>query len=446
MPSTYGGIMNSAALEEMFLSVCGDWFDSHRGFEVRGELGVFSNAAVVWLGVSQRYSGGSLQSGVSELVSRVEEGTIESLVSRLGSKLREGNVSLNTGGLSRAKDRMPLESVSELFECATKKMFKSLGLTPSTRPVYVIDGQVVAIARTKKNLEHFGKTGNGEGELHFPRIRAVSVHELRSGIARQVAIGTWRDHEVTLAREVFAALPKGSIVIMDRGFDKPSFIRFARENEIKVIARLKNAFGAKLFANDKLAEGETAVEWNAKIKEGRIIERGRVVKYTSSVKGYRSSEFYFFTTADELSVQEVADYYRQRVRVETFIRDIKQTLKMSFVRSKKPENIQKEILIAYLTFNLIRAVMEDSAQKLDIAPERLSFTATIRLLQVYAKSIASAKNSKEREEVADRFRTKLYQAKLPNRSKDRNYPRCIKYPKDRYKTAGVVRKSLTEGR
>ena len=37
------------SLESMFLSVCHDWFESIGGFDVRGELGVFSSAAVVWL-------------------------------------------------------------------------------------------------------------------------------------------------------------------------------------------------------------------------------------------------------------------------------------------------------------------------------------------------------------------------------------------------------------
>lgn len=176
--------MTPSSLENMFLSVCRDWFESNGGFDVRGELGVFSSATVVWLGISQRISGGTLQAGVSELIARLEEGTVASLVSRPSKKLREGKVSLNTGGLSRAQERLSLESVAELFSAATTRIFKDLTLTPKTSAVYVMDGQTITVARTKANLNDFGKTQNGEGELHFPRIRAVSVHELRSGIAK----------------------------------------------------------------------------------------------------------------------------------------------------------------------------------------------------------------------------------------------------------------------
>ena len=431
--------MKISALEEMFLSVCSDWFSRNNGFKVRGELGVFSSAAVVWLGIAQRFSGGSLQTGVSELVSRAESGALDSLVKRPGQKLRAGAVSFNTGGLSRARERLQIESVIELFSAATEKIFKTLKLF--SRTVYVMDGQILAIARTKANLDKLGKTGNGEGELHFPRIRVVSAHELGSGIARHLSIGTWHDHEVTLGREVLSALPSGSLVIMDRGFDKPAFVQFATKNGLKVIVRLKNSLGIKLIGDEEQHNVEKQIRWDGSSKEGRIVQSGRVIKYTSNVKGFRSSEFYFFTTADELSLEEVADFYRQRVRVETFIRDIKQTLKMFFVSSKKPENIKKEIFIAYLTFNLIRAIMESSAQALEIETERISFTATIRLIKVYANSFAYAKNQQDRNSISSRFITHLYQAKLPLRKNQRNYPRVIKYPRDRYPRAGVVSKS-----
>lgn len=427
------------SLENMFLSVCHDWFESNGGFDVRGELGVFSSAAVVWLGISQRISGGTLQAGVSELIARLEEGTIASLVSRQSKKLREGNVSLNTGGLSRAQERLSLESVTELFSAATTRIFKDLTLTPKTSAVYVMDGQTITVARTKANLNNFGKTQNGEGELHFPRIRAVSIHELRSGIAKQVAIGTFRDHEITLAREVITSLPKGAIVIMDRGFAKPSFLKFAQDQGIKVIVRLKDSVGIKLLGKPDLPQVEQQVKWNAATVAGQVELDGRVIKLTSEAKGFRSSEFYFLTTADELSLEDVAEYYRKRVRVETFIRELKQTLKLFFVRAKKPENIKKEITIAYLTFNLIRATMHGTAQALSIEPERISFTATVRLLSAYAHKFAAANNKTELDSLTLKFRTNLSQALIPKRKGDRSYPREVKYPRSKYDSKAVVR-------
>ena len=429
-----------SSLEGMFLNMCNDWFSSNNGYDVRGELGVFSKSLVCWLGVTQRLLGGSLQDGVLGLAQRLNSDGLKPFVNRSSKKLQEKNISYNTGGISRARDRFSLDATVSLFDSATQNIFSYLDLTVEKSPVYVLDGQVLAISRTSENLKNFGKTGNGMGELHFPRIRAVSAHEVRSGIAKKISVGLWKEHEATIAQRVLKQLPAGAIVVMDRGFDKPYFIRSAREQGLKVIVRLKNSFGAKLLGETSGTTASKEVQWETKSgKHGPESERGRVIKYTGQYKGFRSSEFFFFSTADDLTDLEVADLYRKRVRVEGFIRDLKQTLKMFFVNSKKPENVEKEIIIAYLTFNLIRAVMQDTANALDLAPERLSFSGTRRLLSIYDEFFARAKTKEELLEVRDRFRLNMYQAKLPLRKKQRNYPRVIKYPKDRYKTTGIFK-------
>ncbi len=114
---------------------------------------------------------------------------------------------------------------------------------------------------------------------------------------------------------------------------------------------------------------------------------------------------------------------------------------MAFVRSKKGEMIEKEILIAYLTFNLLRSMMQETATALGLAPNRMSFTATISLARAYATLLAAANTKEDQEKILQRFQTNMFQSKLPVRSKERSYPRVIKYPRDKYPSAGTVQKS-----
>lgn len=431
------------------MTTCKEWFESNNGYDVRGELGIFSKALICWLVISQRLAGGSLQDGLAQVVQEHKEGTLSELVKGGGRKVKAGNISAHTGGVSRARDRISVDSVKSLFDVATSNLCGELNLDKSKCPVYVLDGQVITIARSQTNIESFGRTTNGMGELHYPRVRAVSVHEVRSGIARNVAVGKWTEHETTIAQRVLGELPNGAIVVMDRGFDKPFFIRFARERGLKVIVRVKNSLGNKLLSNPKESNYSKQVEWKSPSgKFGPECESGRMIKYTSSIKGFRSSEFFFFTTADDLSDSEIADLYRQRVRVEIFIRDIKQTLRMFFVSSKKPDNVEKDIIIAYLTFNLLRAIMENTASALGLPVERMSFTSTKRLISVYDGSFLAAKTKEEFEEVLARFREHMNQSKLPNRKKPRSYPRVIKYPRDKYKAEGIFKdtKDSLEGK
>lgn len=423
------------SLEEKFISVCDEYLSKHGGYDIRGERGLFSFAMVVWLGIQQRLTGNSLREALKELITRAEASRgVEFLVARLNQKILGKSFSLSTGGVSRARDRYSAGAVKELFYAAAHQIRAT---QKNTRSVYVLDGQNVTISRSESNLAHFAPTGNGEGELHFPRIRVVSAHELDTGIAREVAVGDWKDSEVSLSKDVTKKLPPGSLIVMDRGFARPGFVHAIAADGCHVLVRLNDAHGEKL-----LRQG-THVTWHAKRAacEAPITVTGRVIHVASEVKGFRSQEFYFFTTDASLSDEEVAALYRQRVQVEVFIRDLKQTLKMAFIRSKKGDNVEKEILISYLTFNLVRAVMTDAAETLGIPVTRMSFTGTIACISAYAAAFVNAKNSQEIDDLKKRFYQSIYQTKLPLRSKERSYPRVVRMTRDKYDTAGIVRKS-----
>ena len=426
-------------LERLFFEVSEHYLKENNCFDTRGELGVFSQAAVVWLGIQQRLSGNSLSASMSSLIERIREDTSPlNLALRPGKKIREGSISPNTGGISRARERLPEQLVNELFDAATENI--ELKLNESSN-IYVLDGQVLTITRTASTLQEFGSTGNGEGELHFPRMRVVSVHHMQSGIAKGVAIGTWHDSEVTLAAELIARLPKGSIVVMDRFFEKPTFLAALQKNKLHAVVRVRDSMAKKFFGRVPQEPCcEKDIVWIPASKSLKHIEiPGKIVKFTAAQSGFRTSEFYFFSTSPDLSLDEVAALYRQRVRVEIFIRQLKQTLKMFFIKAKKAQNIRKEIFIAYLTFNLLRAVMQSAAGRGNFEPERMSFTAAINLTKAYAFAFLKAKTTAEVDKLTALFVTNMGQAQLPKRNKQRSYPRAVKLPRNKYPARAIVK-------
>lgn len=425
-------------LEGLFCEVSEGYLQEHDCFATRGELGVFSQAAVVWLGIQQRLTGNSLQRSLSTLVERIREDTSPlALVVRPGKKIRDGEISLNTGGISRARDRLPETLVKELFTATTINIEQKLS---SKENIYLLDGEVLTISRTKSTLDEFGKVGNGEGELHFPRMRVVGVHSLSTGVAQKIAIGTWHNSEVELGAEAISGLPAGSVLVMDRYFDKPTFLAKAQEQKIEVVVRLRDTIARRLFGGiPQEQNAEKEVIWRPYDKKLKAIELpGRVMKFTAAQNGFRSNEFFFFTTAAALSLDEVAGLYRQRVHIEVFIRQLKQTLKLFFIRAKKAQNVRKEIFLAYLTFNLLRGVMYLAAQKGGVSPQRMSFTAAVTLVQTYARSFLKAQSKSECQKLYEMFVKNMIQAKLPLRKKERSYPRVVKLPRDKYAHCGIV--------
>lgn len=429
----------SLDLESLFCEVSRKFLSEHDCFKTRGELGVFSHASVIWLGIQQRLSGNTLQASLTTLVERIREDTSPlNLVTRPGKKIRQNEVTLNTGGISRARERLQESLVEQLFDAATDNIANKLSGIGS---VYLLDGQIVTVARTESILKKLGKTGNGEGELHFPRIRVVAVHSLETGIAKQLAIGTWHDSEAKLGAEVLKSLPKKSIVVMDRYFDKPTFLAQAHELQIGYVARVREVVARRLFGKiPRKGNAEREVVWVPADKDKAHIQlKGRIIKFTAEASGFRSSEFYFFTNVSELSLEQAAALYRKRVNIEIFIRQLKQTLKLFFVRAKKAENVRKEIYLAYLTFNLLRAIMHLAAQEAGVEPERMSFTATLTLCNTYASAFLRARSNTERAELFKKFAQHMKQAKIPQRKKERSYPRVIKLPRDRYPKRGIVK-------
>jgi hypothetical protein len=87
------------ALEELFLEVCGNELRAHNGFSVRGELGVFSSAVIVYLGIQQRLTGHDQSGVLSDFAQRLEQQGVGGLVERPSRKLRECDISTNSGGL-----------------------------------------------------------------------------------------------------------------------------------------------------------------------------------------------------------------------------------------------------------------------------------------------------------------------------------------------------------
>jgi hypothetical protein len=423
------------AIEELFLAACGDELRAHDGFSVRGELGVFSSAVVVYLGIQQRLSGQSQSGVLGDFAERLEEYGVGALVERPSRKLRECDISINSGGLSRARERLSEQFCQELFTKGARNIeahFAALGQRASN--TYLIDGVVFTVADSEETRSHYGVVKHRKKALHYPRVRCVAAHRLDTGVSQALVIGSITDHETTLAKRVLEQLPKGCTVVMDRGFATPALAQRAAELGIFVVVRLKNSIGKKLLAKQA---GTNSVLWASSMQAKLHMQAtGRVVYVNNEIPGFRSTEFYLFTSAPQGDT-ETGNLYRQRVQIETAIRHVKQTLNLFFVVSKTPEAIRKELYIAYLTFNLIRAIMEDTALFHNVPVTRLSFTATVQLTKIYGRALLRAKPS-EYSKVLLRFRTHIREQLLPNRLKPRSYPRHVKMPRDKYPSASTI--------
>lgn len=97
--------------------------------------------------------------------------------------------------------------------------------------------------------------------------------------------------------------------------------------------------------------------------------------------------------------------------------------------------VAKEIDVAMMAYNLVRAVICAAAQKADLPPRGFSFTRVRDVINAFAPLIAAAADERQAQQIAGKMMYYVAQAKLPQRqSKRRVYPRAVwphprKYPK-----------------
>ena len=332
---------------------------------------------------------------------------------------------------------MTEELTQELFIESARQLDKYFEKIedPSKPNIYILDGLVLTTARTDATVQCYGTVRNRTKALHYPRVRCVAAHRLDTAVCPALAIGSYTDHETVLARKVFTQLPKNSIVVEDRGFAAPGLIAYAQGHGIKSVVRLKDSAAQKLLRQQGK---EPQFVWKAfsALENTEVEIQGRIVHLVSSVPGFRTSSMYVFTNSD-LNDDEISQLYRKRVQVETAIRYIKQTLRLAFVSAHTPEAIRKEIYTAYLTFNLVRAIMQDCCISEGVPITRLSFTATLKLAVAYAPVLLRAK-SKDIPSILARFKKHILECKNPLRKNPRSYPRQVKMQRNKYQLAATI--------
>ena len=95
------------------------------------------------------------------------------------------------------------------------------------------------------------------------------------------------------------------------------------------------------------------------------------------------------------------------------------------LNSKSPDVLEKELLLGYAAYNLLRAILARAAARLKIPARKLSFSRGAALVKIFGVQIRDAQTDGEIKEALKRFLTSLSQSKLPSRSKRRIEPRKV---------------------
>jgi hypothetical protein len=357
--------------------------------------------------------------------------------------------SSSTASYCTARKKLDEQMLSGIFDHTAAQLNKMPkdGLL-NNRRVIVVDGTGVSMPDTPENQKAWPQWSSQKPGCGFPTARLCACFSLESGALLSYAIGNKKSHELLMFRKQWKVFKQGDIFLGDKGFCSYFDIASLKEQGVDSVVTLARRAPVRpsgslkeLGPNDLLITWERPLyttklsyskeEWEALPQELVL----RQVKVRVKYRGFRTQWFHIVTTlldASRYPAEELAELYFKRWDVELFFRDIKITMGLDVLRCLTPEMIRKEILMYFITYNCVRRLMCEAAEKVSIGVRIVSFKGSVQALRSWEPHLNQAKISR-----MERFRLigDLYEAitntpirKRPGRSE----PRCLKRRKKNY--------------
>ena len=276
--------------------------------------------------------------------------SLRDVISNITAQARKlyhlGIRSVSRSSLSRVNESQPYELYEALFakllaRCqsrAPKHQFKF------KNKLYSLDASTIDLCLSVFPWAKFRAT-KGAVKLHVGLD-----HE--GLLPAFVAITDGKTHDITAARAL--KLPKGSIVVMDRGYNDYAWYNQLNNNDISFVTRLKTnaryrvikrraVLKTKGLTSDQTIEFTGARAKNCPIRLRRI--------------GYKDADtgihYIFLTNNFTLAARTIADIYKARWQIELFFKWIKQNLKVKSFLGTSKNAVLTQIWIAMCVYLLL---------------------------------------------------------------------------------------------
>lgn len=235
-------------------------------------------------------------------------------------------------------------------------------------------------------------------------MRIVVYFAFSSGIILDVAKSALNVREITLSRSLWDMLKSGDVLLTDRGFCSYADIYYLSARNVDCVMRShqRRSTGVKKVKQRSSADRlvhwcktKCCPKWLSKAQWDALpdIVLLREIKVTVATPGFRTQNVTVATTLldhKQFPEDAFAELYRRRWMAELFLRDIKIAMNMDVLRCKASDMVEKELYMYLIAYNLVRALMLQTAAKKQRAPLRLSFKGTVATVRQWPPLMASA--------------------------------------------------------
>ena len=234
-----------------------------------------------------------------------------------------------------------------MFEALFGELYtRCLSQTPKKKfsfenKLFSLDASVVDLCL---NLFPWAKFRTAKGGI---KMHTVIDHD--GYLPAVVTVTEAKCHEVNIAK--LLKLPKGSIVVFDRGYNDYTWFRHLCKSGVFLVTRLKSNARFRVIERHRTdqATGVTS-DHIIQVAVGEKTMTLRRVGYRDQETGNRLD---FLTNHMTLPARTIADIYKERWQVEIFFRFIKQNLKIKSFLGNSKNAVLSQVYVALIAYLLL---------------------------------------------------------------------------------------------
>jgi hypothetical protein len=341
----------------------------------------------------------------------------------------------------QARAKLPLERLEQIHhglvaEAQTAAATKDLWCG---HRVVVVDGSTLTLPDTPANQKAYPQHSVQKPGCGFPILRLVGLFCLATGFLSAWATGTWRQQELALLQLLWSHLPPDAVLLADRGFCCWGLLAQCQRRQIHAVFRVRGSRRTDLRRGRRLSPQERLVTWTKPRLRPKTVDEAewsvlpaqltlRVVRCELRIRGFRTQKIVLVTTlldSAQYPATALSALYRRRWEMELTLRHLKTTLQMEHLSCLTPENIERELRLHLLVYNLVRRLMLEAARRHGVPLSRVSFAGALVAARRTAEALLQVRRQRQRRQLMEEL-FRVLAADLVAERPGRREPRALK--------------------
>jgi hypothetical protein len=292
---------------------------------------------------------------------------------------------------------------------------------------FLVDGSGCSMPDTPALQAAFGQPTEQRPGCGFPVARLLGLFHAGTGVLLKRVVAPLLTHDLARVQAVHPTLQPGDVLVADRGLCSYAHLALLVQAGVQAVLRVgarqivdftpgrpfvqpsvrrtpavkglpRSRWHTALGPHDQLVtwlKPKTRPAWLAQETLAALPEALmlREIRYQIGTPGFRTRQITLVTTlldAEIYCVADLAELYRLRWQVESYLGQLKTTMHMDVLHCKTMTGVRKELTVFVLIYNLVRLVILQSARLQQVDAARMSFLDALRWLETSGRGVPLA--------------------------------------------------------